>query len=58
MVREGEGGLLTFFPWKGGLIRGEGTYLRGRWGLIEDLPYVLILLITGFVQSLEFLKKS
>ena len=33
-----EGGLLTFFPRKGDLIKGGGMYLR--WGgLIEDLWY-------------------
>ena len=33
-----EGGLLTFFPRKGDLIKGGGVYLR--WGgLIEDLQY-------------------
>jgi len=32
MIREGRRGLLTFFPQKGGLIRGGG-------GLIKDLRY-------------------
>ena len=30
-------GLLTFFPWKGGLIRGRGIIWEG--GLIEDLRW-------------------
>ena len=36
-----EGGIINFFPQKGGLIRKERAYLRGGGGnLIEDLRYV------------------
>ena len=43
------GGLLTFFPWKGGdLLEGGGLFERG--GLIEDKRYICNIYVGWFPQ--------
>ena len=41
----GRGGLLIFFPWKGGLIRGRGLIWEG--GFIEDLQWFNLMPVIG-----------